>query len=479
MLAAAFLVLYSTRSGPGLSPDSLKYLLLARSLAGGHGFEIPGASPAHYPPGYPLILAAIGAGSPAGLGPVRILHALLFTLNAGLVLLTAARAGGRAAGLLAALGVLGSPALLAVHTMVWSEPAFLTLLLAAGLLLSAHEESGRIGWLWCAAACLAGATTVRYAGLAFVPAGGLALLLARNDGPRPRWRDVGWLAAALLPIGAWLGRNVLAAGSATNRPWAFHPPGFGALAAFLSAEGELWGLGPHLAAGFAMALATLAAAVALMRGVGRPGAAIRFALLVLAGYPAFLLLSMSFVDADTFFDTRLLAPLHVFAIVLVSAAAVRLTAARAVAATAVAALCLNGLVGSARAAVQLAQGEGFAAPYWRDSETLARLRSSPLPARVFTNGPEVVAAFVGGDVAGLPAWTSRVSLARRPQFQNEMRALCAALRSGGKVVYLEGITWAWDVPSAEELQASCALRVERRFEDGVVLGSTRSPAGSP
>lgn len=475
IVAAASLAFWSTRSGLGLSPDSLKYLLLARSLASRQAFDLLGAPATHYPPGYPLLIAAIGAEDPGSLGRLRILHALLFALNIGLVMLAASRAGGRVAAILAALLCLGSPGLLTVHVMLWSEPIFLTLILGAALLLSAGERTGQGSAPSCAAACLAGAATVRYAGLAFVPAAALAVLMSGRGGVRRRGRALaGLVAGALLPLAAWLVYNSWRAGSVADRPLAFHLPDSGWLAAFLRGEGDLWGLGPHVAVGLIGWLVTLAAVIAGLRSPEpRVAAQTRFVAFAWASYPVFLLASMALVDADTPLDVRILAPLHVFAIVLVATAAGRFRAARlgAILGIAMVAVALHGLEGSGAAAARLAEGEGFASRYWQESETLAGLRGAPPTARIFTNGPEVVAAFVGGDVAYLPIRVSRVSLERRSAFESEMKALCTAMRDGGKVVYLDGITWAWEVPSAEQLQDACGLRLERRFTDGVVLGS--------
>src|SRR5262249_61066274 len=128
-LGAASLAFWSTRSGLGLSPDSLKYVLLARSLTGRQAFDLFGAPAAHYPPGYPALIAAIGADGPGSLGRLRILPVLLFALTTGLVMLVASRAGGRRAAILAVLLFLGSPGLLAVHAMLWTGPLFLALIL--------------------------------------------------------------------------------------------------------------------------------------------------------------------------------------------------------------------------------------------------------------------------------------------------------------------------------------------------------------
>ena len=66
-MAAVALVSWATVRGPGLSPDSLVYALLARSLARFDGFRRFGTAASHFPPGYPTLLALIGAVDPASL----------------------------------------------------------------------------------------------------------------------------------------------------------------------------------------------------------------------------------------------------------------------------------------------------------------------------------------------------------------------------------------------------------------------------
>src|SRR5262249_13134981 len=150
----------------------------------------------HYPPGYPALIAALGALDPGPPGRLRFLHVLLFALNTGLVVRIASRAGGRKAAILAALLFLGSPGLLTVHAMLWTEPAFLAAILGTAALLPGGErEEGSLASGWGAAACLAGASTIRYAGLAFAPAAALAALgSARRESPS-RGRELAALVA--------------------------------------------------------------------------------------------------------------------------------------------------------------------------------------------------------------------------------------------------------------------------------------------
>ena len=51
--------------GVGISPDAIDYLNTARSVLAGQGLVIAGLPMTHFPPVYPLLLAAIGLVDPA------------------------------------------------------------------------------------------------------------------------------------------------------------------------------------------------------------------------------------------------------------------------------------------------------------------------------------------------------------------------------------------------------------------------------
>jgi hypothetical protein len=469
MLSGAALVLEASHLGPGLSPDSLTYALLARSLARGDGFRLLGAPETHFPPGYPAVLAALGATGPTLLGAARVLHALLFAINIALAAGLAARIAGPSAGALAALSIVGSPALLGVHAMLWSEPLFLALVLAGALLLGSDRRH-------LAAVPLALALLVRYAGLGFAPAAAAAILARGPNGLLSRVRAAALFAGAMLgPLAAWLVHNSLVAGSATERTPAWHPAGLTSAAALLRTQGELVGVGPNIVAGALVVSAIVAASLAVGRDAD-------FALWATPSYLAFLFVSVSVLDADSPFDTRLLAPAYVFAVVLVTSAVLRLRnqQARVTCVCLLTALASWGLAGSsAEAARRSIEGEGFESRYWRESPALSGLDRR---VSIASNGAEIVAFFGGGDVRSLPAHTSPNSLQPASNFADGMAQLCVAAQRGLDVLYLDGVTWRWDLPEQDFVRARCGLSIRRRFVDGVLLGrsgGSNTPLLSP
>src|SRR6266567_7464968 len=89
-------LLWTTRGGIGISPDSLVYIDAAESLLSGQGYVEHKASGErlpliHFPPGYPLLLTVPRSlGSPI-LAGARSLNSLLFGLNIVLVGILAMR----------------------------------------------------------------------------------------------------------------------------------------------------------------------------------------------------------------------------------------------------------------------------------------------------------------------------------------------------------------------------------------------------
>lgn len=482
-------VLWATRRGPGLSPDSLGYVLLARSLASGEGFRLLGQPISHFPPGYPALLALAGAVGLESLDRARIVHAALFTLNGILLALVTRRAARemRWAAPLATFLFVASPKMMSVHAMAWSEPAFVALSLGATLLLSARLAGGGRGSVVGAAFCLALALLVRYAGVALVPAMLLGILLWERF-PRPRrFADATLVALlGLAPLAAWLARNALLAGSATDRALAYHPFGAGSVEQLVGTAAELWGLGPRRAwaiAGLLPVAGLLLAGSRLVSAIARrswgcdeapaESATRGLAALMSVSHAATLAASVSLMDVDTPLNARILTPIHVFGIVLVASLAAQLKGwpARVTLVGLAALATLNVGRSLAEARSMANTGWGYSTRYWRDSPTLAFARSLPPGTLAYSNDPEALAFFTACEARDVPSRASRTSMLPRPSFAQELKAMCSDV-SGGRaiLVYLGGVSWRWQVPTAEELEAACGLAASARFEDGAVYG---------
>jgi hypothetical protein len=126
------LVLRATPDGLGLSDDSIAYVAGARSMLAGQGYReawLASNQPVtHFPPAFSSVLAFLGMFGIDPLRGARLVNALLFGLNAGLLGILAWRmTPSLSAGLvIAALFILNSE-ILQVHAVAMSEPLFIFL----------------------------------------------------------------------------------------------------------------------------------------------------------------------------------------------------------------------------------------------------------------------------------------------------------------------------------------------------------------
>jgi hypothetical protein len=199
----------------GVLHDDAVYVILAKSLATGQGFRylnLPGEPFAtHFPPGYPVFLAALWRFMPDFPGNVVLFKAANAALLAlGFLALRAllraeARFGRWGSIIVAFAGVVGVP-MLFVSTLVLSETLFFAL--AAACLLGMDrviEEQGHWGKAAALGFLCAIASLVRTPGVALIGAAVVCLVLRR------RWRDAtivgGVSALTLAPWMLWAGRH--------------------------------------------------------------------------------------------------------------------------------------------------------------------------------------------------------------------------------------------------------------------------------
>ena len=189
MATAGVAVLWSTSSGPGLSPDSVVYVNAADSWLAGSGLEAFGRPVTLWPPGYPLLLGLmmhLGIGLQTGIVALGVAAATLT------VWLT--HRLGRAVGL-GPWGAVTSAAVVAlgvwtvrVSSMAWSEPLFLVVVLATLLTCSRWLSRSPRWWeVGVVAALVSLACVLRYAGVALLPAVVLGCVVGLRRGSTPVW----------------------------------------------------------------------------------------------------------------------------------------------------------------------------------------------------------------------------------------------------------------------------------------------------
>lgn len=212
----AFIVTFvGTHRGPGLSPDSLGYLEVARNLASGSGLRTAsGAEWVAQGPGYPVALAAVSVmGSSVELA-ARLVNASAFAAAVllGHILLRRHVASPAIVATGMVFVVVG-PVMFAMAAMAWTETLFIVSVLAFVVALeSAVSEQHHHRW-WMAAAVTAVwvAFLVRFVGVALIIAGITAILItSRRQGWAPAIkRALAFGAASLIVPVTWAIRNTL------------------------------------------------------------------------------------------------------------------------------------------------------------------------------------------------------------------------------------------------------------------------------
>jgi hypothetical protein len=243
---AGFVVWWATGPwGPGLSPDAIAYSAVAEELRDhwvlGYWLEPRMSS---WPPLFPLVLAA--GSKVLDNSVIDVARATNAIMHGATVMLVAILAGrllrSRWLWFMAVVTAALAQPLLMVSVKVWSEPLFNVLVLLAALVLSGAPGRRPMARMLALSAIVVAAFTTRYAGLVFVPAAAVVLVVwPRSCSVRERINrallfGVPAGTAAMLLV-AW---NVRRTGEAFGPRWHPDEPPWTHLADGLAAIGQWW-----------------------------------------------------------------------------------------------------------------------------------------------------------------------------------------------------------------------------------------------
>ena len=462
-LTAALLAAWScSRWGIGISFDSAHYVGAARSLAAGKGFRFNGAPFSHWPPLYPVLLAAAGITGLAPAEAARAFAILLYAGNTVLIAVGAYRLAARSApaGIAAGALFLSSPEMLHIHTMAWSEPPFLLLALVTLLLLPKRDARSE-RWALAVAVCVAAAALTRFVGLALLP----PCLLCLWGSP---WQDlrkraalaIGFTVAAAGSLGLWLLYERAAGHGAADRALVFHAPPMAAL--ILPAA--------------AIFAAVMAARQLRSEERGPQFLADLWLPAFLASYCTLVFVSMCFLDALTPLDARILSPVLIFGglylcavIRPLFATRSRLLWRRAVLGVAAAAACVR-----SGAVVQLAKqgyddGYGYSGRAWAGSPTLAWIDRLPSDTVLISNSPELIAYRTPRIARPLPRKYEPMSRIPNAALEEDTRELVRAVKRGALVVFFPANPHPY-LLSSDDMEHKYGLPVRKRLPDAIIYG---------
>jgi len=495
-LAAGWTVWYATPAGLGLTNDSAAYIGGARSILAGTGYSDiwldSNLEPiTHYPPLLSLTLSGIGLLT--GLDPyraARALNILLFAANTALMGLLGLRmTKSQAASMGLAVLFVTNADLLRIHAQVLSEPLFIFFSLLAFLAFDVSLErcsscnpapgapkSGNRSlitdnrllksdsWLLLTGFLIGLAVLTRYSGLALI-ATVLAAIFLLSTQSRLR-RILFFLAGVIPPITTWFIRNSRLADSATNRIFHFNP------IEVSNIRTGLWNAADFLSPAPAMAewlfQSGLLSIVLALFGLGlfawlitkswrllfqfqnnpiapSPHPLVFTTALYLFGYLGAVLFSMSFFDASTKFQPRILSPLYISWMILLANGLHSLskTENRALfhvplALTAAIFILSLSTFKFAQSLTELREmdGLGYASWRWRQAEVLAYLRRLPPEIAIYTNSPPAVYHVTGRASRVIPTPVNPVSGLPRSEYDQSLAEMRAELLAGHAVLVL-------------------------------------------
>ena len=216
-MGASLVLLGTSFHGPGLSPDSVRYISVAQNLAHGAGYTMFDGKPMTlWPPLFPTVLAGFEVTGIDILQGARFLNAITFALVvfvAGTLLLRVVTVRWIAAIVTGGLAL--SVPLLESMVMVWSEPFFVLLVVCIAYSLIVYLQSPHSKSLYLLIVLLALACLQRYSGLGLVAGVAGVLAFAPSHVPmQRRWRRaIVVTTAAVVPICLWVLRNHWADGT--------------------------------------------------------------------------------------------------------------------------------------------------------------------------------------------------------------------------------------------------------------------------
>jgi hypothetical protein len=473
------LILRATPEGLGLSDDSIAYIAGARSLLAGNGYReawlATNGYVTHFPPGFPSALTFLGWFGFDPLRGARLLNALLFGLNAGLLgVLVWRMTPSLSAGLVIAALFISNGDLLQVHTVAMSEPLFIFFTLLSFWMFDLYFErppstvgKGVAGEWWWLVACasFAGlAYLTRYAGLALAATFIVAIFVLRTTWTK-RLTSIGIFLAGFLPwVMVWAIRNSIIAESGTNRSFAWHPItqdnleiGIRVFGNFLfpivswsRSLSKIPGLFEVLAIfilGFVLVWAANRALKYLSpltprpspTGKGKQGTreVISFTVgLFIVAYLASIVASMTMFDAATKFKLRILAPVFVCLLILLVYAGMwlRNKNRNIIIALTVLFLGVSAYSQSVTVNTWAKSGLGYASFQWYDSEAMAYLRALPEDIAIFTNEPGAVYLYTGRGALVLPSGYDSARAESIPGFEAGVARMQDAINNGEAVL---------------------------------------------
>lgn len=500
LAAGVWALIYATPYGPGLINDSVVYIGGAENILAGNGYSRTSGGGEIKPltVNVPLYSYSLAAVARTGLDLIKagwVISLVCLGLNGLLCALLAQRlTGSKGWSLVAAILVVSSDSVLKAHSFALSEPLFITLMLAALILMSYAVE--RKSWIFPAAAGLivSLAYMTRYIGLSLLATGVVVFFLFSSNW-KERVMKIGWFVGfGLLGAVAWFTRNLMVSGTAANRSLLYHPltvdklqEGTQTLLQFLFPDRfNLHPIAPAFWDGFAIAMifGKIILAYLFWRGFKispkfSGSNHIQTALIVVLQslfYLVVLFLSLTLLDASTALENRILVPVFVGVILVVVYLLNYLwmrkqTWAPWLSAAIALIIVLANLYDGRRAVIDLhTDGQGYASAYYRNSQTIDALKRMP-PSTIWTNRVPAVNLLADRPAYALLAPIDPLTRQKRPNYDSSLQGIRTSVLNGNAFLVVFEAKQVLDDPIEGQWLKDLTFDIPAVFEseDGMIF----------
>jgi hypothetical protein len=194
-------------------------------------------------------------------------------------------------------------------------------------------------------------------------------------------------------------------------------------------------------------------------------------------YLLFLVFTSSFIDADTVFDSRALAPVHVTAIVLGCCLAWKLVRPLKdrhplrIAFVALAIILLGSYTTrSARWFIQARRdGQGYASRAWTESKIVAHVTRLPAAVPIYSNAYDALYYLTGRPAIYLPEKVIHGTGRENQNYETELESMHRVMEDrGGLLVYFNSMPERWFLPSESDLKSRLPLTEIVSAPDGSI-----------
>jgi 4-amino-4-deoxy-L-arabinose transferase-like glycosyltransferase len=482
LAAVSFSAIFlATKWGAGLSPDSVSYIDGGRKILQNRDLSALGS---HWPPLYFILVATSGLFVDDILVSVRWLQMITFVVNVSLVAFIIYRNSEQSIrlALIGGLLIAFSPTIFRIHAVAWSEGSFcLFALLGLDVLSRFLQRPANYRTLVLSSVLVGLAFSSRYIGVTVILTGLIGILVYTPDW-RKRIVDCSIFGLVSCSFtGLWMLRNWVAGAGAASRSFSYHSIAVGKLQAGLKVVCDWFFIPPEFSYLLLLLLVSIVFSylyIAFVSGKNKEVRLCGLSFIFILVYIPSLLFSMSFFDASTKIDVRLLAPVYLFFVVGVVLLMHRWKKAHPLRRKSFSIACSISVLFIFFQSLQLKDtvstyrkdGLGFASEQWIQSDTLKFVEGMPARFSIYTNGPDAIMVFMDRPAIMFPKMVDPVSGERNDQFPARMREMSKCLSSTDcRVVYFHAIKARWYLPNLEQIRQFLPLKTIYSGKDGVVL----------